>query len=65
MARLTSQQRCVPSITPKQDLCVCEQEYVVATPKRSQLQPYEKFLKKFKYKKALFAALEVCLLSLL
>lgn len=35
------------------------QEYVVAVPKMGKLQAYEKLLKQFKYKKALFAALKV------
>lgn len=36
-----------------------QEDYVVNVPRVSHLKPYEKFLKKFKYKKALFASLQV------
>lgn len=46
--------------------CVAlKEEYVVTVPKMSRLKPYEKLLKKFEYRKALFAALQVSALFLL
>lgn len=36
-----------------------KEEYVVTVPKVNRLKPYEKFLKKFKYKKALYSSLSV------
>lgn len=36
-----------------------KEEYVVTVPKVGKLKPYEKYLKKFKYKKALYSCLLV------
>lgn len=38
-----------------------QEDHVVSVPKMHRLKPYEKFLKTFKYKKALAAALQVYL----
>ena len=49
---------CVNALSVCVSLCM-QEEYLVNMPKKKRLQPYEKFLKKFKYKSALDAALEV------
>lgn len=36
-----------------------QEEYVVRVSKVGKLKPYEKYLKKFKYKKALYSCLHV------
>ncbi len=39
--------------------CFKQEEFLVAAPKKQQLQPYDRFLKKFQYKNALDAVLKV------